>query len=236
MLPAMRFVTVLAAVAGCAAAQHPRPALGTIGGLARDRDSGDPVALADIHLRAAGEVTASHAAKTSKQGTYELAHLRPGRYSLTASFAGQPIDVDDIDVRGGDTTVVDLVFTRGRPVPLHVDFGDPKDGAISHFHPAHVAPHVAVIEGSVTDSATRSPLAGAAVTATGPGGGGGGSTLDTVTDDLGHYRFDSVAPGAYTISAYYSVGGRGQIEIRRSVEVDGGDGAIVPLWVELEGQ
>jgi len=131
--------------------------------------------------------------------------------------------------------VVDLTFTLGQPDPQYTVFGDPKAGAISKFRSPHVAPESAIIEGSVTDSATRAPVAGAAVTATGPGGGAGSSTVETITDDLGHYRFELVPPGAYTVSAYYSIGGRGQIEIRRGgIEVDGGGGVIVPLWVELE--
>jgi hypothetical protein len=52
-------------------------------------------------------------------------------------------------------------------------------------------------------------------------------------DDL--YRFDPVPPGVYVVSAYYSVGNRGQIEVRRSdIEVDAAQGVRVPLWVETE--
>jgi hypothetical protein len=233
MLLAMSRVALLL-LAACGAAQHARPTTGSIGGLARDHDSGDPVAKAQIHLRRDGELTASHAAITAADGSFAIPQLRPGKYTLTASFAGQPIDIDHITVRARETTVVDVTFTLGRPEPLHVDFGNPKDGEIARFHSSHVAAQAAIIEGSVTDAATRAPVAGAAVTATG-GGAGTPVTLETVTDDLGHYRFDSVVPGAYTVSAYYSVGGRGQIEIRRGdIEVDGGGGVIVPLWVELE--
>ncbi|HEY1558778.1 MAG TPA: carboxypeptidase-like regulatory domain-containing protein [Kofleriaceae bacterium] len=232
----MKVVPILTLAAACAAAQHPRPTRGSIGGLARDQDSGDPVAKAQIHLRADGELTASHAVVTAADGSYAIPRLAPGNYTLTASFAGQPIDIDHIAVHAGDTTVVDVTFTLGRPEPLHVDFGDPKDGEIARFRSSHVAARAAIIEGSVTDSATRAPVPGAAVTATSEGGGAGSPvTLETVTDDLGHYRFEAVVPGAYTVSAYYSIGGRGQIEIRRSdIEVDGGGGVIVPLWVELE--
>ena len=40
-------------------------------------------------------------------------------------------------------------------------------------------------------------------------------------------------PGTYVISAYYSVGGHGEIEVRRSdVAVAGGEAVVVPLWIE----
>lgn len=223
---------VLVLALGCGAAQHPaRATQGKLAGMARDRDSGDPVAHADLHLRAEGSL-APHALTTDKNGGYAFDHLAPGRYSLEAEFAGQPIDVEHIDVRAGETTLVDVVFTLGQPDRLYVEFGDPKDGAISRYHSRHLAPQVAIIEGTVTDAATRTPVAGASVTAT-----GGDGTQLAVTDALGRYRFDRVAPGAYTVSAYYSIGGRGQIEIRRSdIAVDGGDDVIVPLWVETNGR
>jgi hypothetical protein len=233
MLPAVtRAVSLLLLLAGCAGAAHPhRPAEGAIAGLARDRESGEPVAHADVRVRAEG-VLAPRTTTTGANGSYELAHLRPGRYSLDAEFAGQPIDIEHIDVHAGGTTVVDVMFTLGKPDRVYVDFGDARDGAIAHYRPRHVAPKVAILEGTVTDAATRAPVAGASVTAT-----AGDLTLQAVTDDLGRYRFDAVAPGAYTVSAYYSIGGRGQMEVRRSdIAVAAGDGVIVPLWVELEKQ
>jgi hypothetical protein len=230
MLPAMRwYLAVLAA--GCASAQHPAPREGTITGLARDRDSGTVIAHAAIHVRAEGSF-APHTATTERDGGYEIGHLAPGRYSLTAEFAGQPIDIEHIDVRAGATTIVDVTFTLGQPDRVQVDFGDPSEGAIAHYRSPHVAPERAIIEGTVTDSATRAPVPGASVTATSTGG-----TLEAVTDDHGRYRFDAVMPGAYVVSVYYSITGRGQMEVRRSnITLRGGDGVIVPIWVELEKQ
>lgn len=217
------------AAAACAGSQHPRPTEGAIVGAARDRDTGDPVARAEIHVRADGELAATRTATSASDGAYTVDHLRPGRYSVAAEFAGQPVDVEHVEVRAGQPTLVDLVFTLGHPDPRHEDFGDPGQGAISRFHPPHLAPGLALIEGTVSDASTRTPVVGASVTATGPAG-----TVLAITDDIGHYRFAPVPPGAYSVSAYYSVGGRGQIEIRRSdIEVDAGAGVHVPLWVEL---
>ncbi len=61
--------------------------------------------------------------------------------------------------------------------------------------------------------------------------------LQTISDDEGRYRFDAVTPGVYAVSAYYAIGGRAQIEVRRSdIHVDGAEAVVVPLWVELAGQ
>ena len=55
----------------------------------------------------------------------------------------------------------------------------------------------------------------------------------TVSDNAGRYHFE-LAPGTYSISAYYSLGGRGQIEVRRSgIDVHAAEAVVVPLWVEL---
>jgi len=80
---------------------------------------------------------------------------------------------------------------------------------------------------------TRERMIGAVVTAVGPRG----DVLQTVTDKQGRYRFDAVDPGVYVISAYYNIGGRGQIEVRRSgIAVEPEQGVIVPIWVELSKQ
>jgi hypothetical protein len=214
---------------GCATAAHvSRPTDGGIAGVARDRESGDTIARVDIHLRAEGEMRAI-AAASDATGHYQIAHVRPGRYTLTAEFAGQPIDVEHIDVRAGDTTVVDLVFTLGQPDRIHVEFGNARDGEIERYKSPRIAAQLAVIEGTLLDVSTRAPVAGASVSATAESG-----TQLAVTDADGRFRFDAVPPGVYTVSAYYSIGGRGQLEIRRgAIEVAGGHGVIVPLWVEL---
>ncbi len=228
----MKYLIVL--LCACGGAQNARtPVDGAIGGLARDRDSRDPVAKAGIHVRLEGEMTA-RSTTTGASGAFHLDHLRPGRYSLTAEFAGQPIDVENIDVRAGDIAIVDVTFTLGQPDPMHVDFGNPKDGAIEHFRPHHLASTVALIEGTVRDQSTRERVAGAVVTAYPTHAGDG--TLQAVTDDQGRFKFEA-PPGTYSVSAYYSIGGRGQIEVRRSdIHVAGAEGVVVPLWVELVKQ
>jgi len=113
----------------CGAPQRARPTTGAIAGLTRDHDSGDPIARAEIRIRA-NATARQFATASSDLGRYDVDHLVPGRYHLTAAFAGQPLEVVNIDVRAGETTMVDLTFTLGRPDPIRVDFGDPRSGAI----------------------------------------------------------------------------------------------------------
>jgi len=222
-------LAVLVACAGTQPPATPSTTLGSIAGVARDHDSGDPIAKAQLHLRPRGELAAT-ARITDRRGSYGFERLAPGRYSLTAEFAGQPIDIENIEVRAGETTFVDLTFTLGRPDPIRVDFNDASQGAIDHYKPRALAGSTAIIEGTVNDSATHERIAGAVVTVTRDRG----ATQQTVSDDAGRYRFEGVAPGRYSVSAYYSISGRAQIEVRRSdIAVVAAEAVVVPLWLEV---
>jgi hypothetical protein len=219
-------------VAACGAWRHPpRPTVGAIAGIARDHDSGDAVAKADIVVRADGNL-APYRAVTTAGGGYVIDRLKPGRYSLSATFAGQPVDVERITVRAGDTAVVDIVFTLGHPDPVRYEFGDPRAGLIDHYHPPGLAPTASIIEGTVNDAGSHGRVGGAVVTVV-----GGTGVLQTVSDEQGRYRFERITPGTYAVSTYYSVSGHGQMEIRRSdIHVDGAEAVYVPLWIESAGQ
>jgi hypothetical protein len=222
-------IAVVVALVGCGATSHTAsaPAFGAISGVARDHDSGERVAKADLHLRSRGDFAATSRV-SDDNGAYDFEHLAPGRYSLAAEFAGQPIHVENIQVRAGETTYVDLTFTLGRPDPIQVNFGDASQGAIDHYKPQDGVP---LIEGTVNDVGTHERVAGAVVTATRPGIV---DTLQTISDDAGRYRFEAVQPGTYSVSAYYSISGRGQIEVRRSgIQVAAAEAVVVPLWIEL---
>ena len=110
----------LACLVACGAPQRARSTTGGIAGLARDHDSGDPIAKAEIRVRS--EATAAQILTASSDvGRYGVDRLPPGRYSVFAAFAGQPLDVVNVDVRPGQVTQVDLVFTLGRPDRIRID-------------------------------------------------------------------------------------------------------------------
>jgi hypothetical protein len=232
----VRSIVVWLALVACTAcgashgATRAKATQGGIAGLARDHDSGDPIAKAEIHVRAQGQF-APLTTSSSDHGLYRLDHLAPGTYSLSAVFAGQTVDVSNIDIRAGSVSTVDLVFTLGRPDPVRVDYGDPKVSAIDRYRPKNLTASVAIIEGTVNDLSTHQRVGGAVVTAV---GGDVTKTQQTVSDDDGRYRFDAVTPGVYSVSAYYSISGRGQIEVRRSgIDVAGAEAVVVPLWIEM---
>lgn len=205
-----------------------RPTTGAIAGLVRDRDTGDPIAKADLRITTGGP---SRSVVSGDNGLYDIDHLSPGKYALVAVFAGQPIEISNIDVRAGNVTMVDIVFTLGRPEPIKVDFGNAKESAIERYRPTKAAPQVAIIEGTVSDTATKQRVPGAVVTAI--IGDDPNKTQQTVSDDYGRFRFETL-PGTYSVSAYYSVGGRGQIEVRRSnIAVEGAEAVHVPLFIEM---
>jgi Carboxypeptidase regulatory-like domain len=221
----------VASFAACAASHRPPlPTTGGIAGLARDHDSGDPVAKAEIYLRAPGQFR-PQSTVSSDRGLFDIQRLKPGRYTLSASFAGQPVEVSNIEVRAGEITMVDVTFTLGRPDPIHIDHGA-KGSEIDRYRPRHLASTVAVIEGTVNDTSTRQRVSGAVVTAV--HGDDAATTQQTISDEAGRFRFEAVPPGTYSISAYYSIGGRGQIEVRRSgISVAGAEAVVVPLWIEM---
>jgi hypothetical protein len=229
ILALVRIAVLLACLVACGAPQHARPTTGAIAGLARDRDSGDPIAKVEIRVRE-GATAAPRVTTSGDRGLYDVDRLPPGRYSLSASFAGQPLDVVNIDVRAGEVTTVDLVFTLGRPDRIRIDFGDPAASSIDRYRPRGLDGGGGVIEGTVNDTATRMRVPGAVVTAVGDDVT---RTQQTVSDDHGRFRFHAVPPGVYSVSAYYTLGGRGQIEVRRSgIHVGGAEAVVVPLWIE----
>jgi hypothetical protein len=220
---------VIAASCGGSVHRH-RATKGAVLGIARDLDSGDPVAFATILLRKQGDPL-SATRKSSDRGLYQFLQLEPGLYNVSGSFAGQTVDVSNVPVLAGESIPVDITFTLGHPDAIHIDYGNAKDGSITRFRPKQLKPGVAKIQGTLTDNRTRGRIVGAAISLINQR-----EITDTkqvVTDEFGTFQFDDVPPGIYALSSYYSVQGR-QIELRRSeISVQAGDGVFVPLWVEV---
>jgi hypothetical protein len=230
MLPLATWTCALGlvlAACGATAAQPtarragPTATTGSIGGLARDQTSGDPLAGASIDL-STGARTMS-----GDRGLYAIDDIKPGRHELVAKYAGQTVTVKNIEIDAGQVTFVDVNFTLGVVEPVAVDHSLPTKYEITRYRTKRET----FIEGVVTQVESNERVAGAVVTAVRDPAI---ETLQTVTDDAGRYRFDDVSPGTYIVSAYYSVGGRAQIEVRRSdIAVKHGEGVMVPIWVEL---
>ena len=216
---------MLIAAAACAAAPPVKPRDGAIGGLVRDHDTGAAAGFASVRLPGTTLTT-----RATREGLFGFDHLAPGRYRIEAELGSAHAVIENIGVVLGEATVVDVELSSGGAV---VDFsGDARDNSIDHYTPAHHDASTGMIDGTVADVSSRRRVVGAVVTAVTPAASGP-LTFQTVSDDAGRYRFDAVPPGTYTVSAYYSVYGHGQIELRRSeIEVTAGHGVRVPLWIE----
>ncbi len=224
---------LLIAIVACLAACRPQPApttTGAIAGLCRDRSTGTPVASATLSLARDGALTSTQVA-SGIDGDYRLERLPPGRYDLAATYAGQIVRIDHIDVAVGATIEVDVEFTLGEPGHHRTSFGDAREGDLRTYRPPGADPTTGGLEGTLTDAATRERAIGSVVTAVGPDG----AITQVVTDDHGRFVMPRLAPGPYGVSAYYTVANRGTIEVKRlAVPVRAGETVVVPLFVELQ--
>ncbi len=210
-----------------AADRPPASRFGAVTILCTDRDSAEIVAHADLVLRGPTPATMT----SSKYGFATFDHLQPGTYDLVATFADQPVEIDAVAVRANQTSYLDVTFTLGQPDPVKHRWGDGGLAPVERFRPRGMAPTVSRIEGTVSDVTTHARVSGASITAQ---RGTAPDVLQAVTDDQGRFRFDDVLPGSYTLSADYSISGRGQIQVRRSgIEIAAGEGARVPLAIEI---
>jgi large repetitive protein len=148
-----------------------------ISGTVTDSVSGNPLAGAVVRLRTGGfPVTVIDSAITSGTGTYSIDSVMPGTYSLNATAAGHTAK-----------TIAGVVVAAA-PISQNI----PLVGL-----PAGIR-----ISGSVIDSVSGLPLAGAIVRLRTPAGPGGGTLVDSaITIANGTYAIDSVQPGTYNLVA-----------------------------------
>jgi len=228
----MRLLLVLAVLVACGHPAPPStPTRGGIGGQLRDRVTGQPVT---------GTVTAHDeddfdvsTVIVGTDGGYVLEGLRPGTYGLVVEILGGPLQFTGVPVTAGHVTAFDIPIDRGAIGGDAVRFAELASDDVTDYGPPDLDPARARLEGSVTDSVTRERVAGAIVTTTHPETG---ETLTAVSDDLGWFRFADLPPGTYTLSAFYQVPRRGQIEVRRmDVPVPAGRAVVVPMTIEVTG-
>ena len=239
-LPVVRFLLVSALLVACGTSggMHggggatQRKPDGALTGLARDGDTADPLGAADIRIEPPN--AAKPSGVSGRDGMYTIDHVKPGVYTVIGSYAGQTITTKNVRVDAGEASYVDVSFTPSRPDPHLLDYADPKLSEITKYR---TRDNRTLIEGTVSDSGTRARIAGAVVTAFGPTGAPTDETLQTVSGDDGRFKFPDLTPGVYVVSAYYSVGDRAQIEVRRSdIHVEVGDDINVPLFIETTKQ
>lgn len=229
----MRVALIFLAAAAC---HHghvgpPAPTTGAIAGLIRDRDSGQALPKAALAIQKDGELDPL-LIDAGPDGAYEAPRLPPGRYDVTASYAGVTVDVRGVTVTAGHTAAVDLDLRLGQPVVEHVDYGDPHEGDVRTYRAPGADPTTGALEGTVADAATRERVPGAVVTATSPALR---DAVQVITDDRGRYTIAPLAPGTYSVSAYYTVAHHATIQVERNqIPVHGGETAVVPLFVETQ--
>lgn len=225
-----------AACRGGATVAPSPPLEGGISGLVRELGTGDPVAMAKVEVfdQALGALAAPavDARLSDQRGLYFFNSLPEATYRVRAEFAGSVVEMTDVPVVRGRMVSVDLPFSLGAVEPLLLSYGNARDGAIDRYRPRHAPADRGLIEGTVSDAGTRERVVGAVVTVTPTG------TVDArqeVTDDQGRFLFRDLPPATYTVSAYYSVGGRAQIEVQRNgVLVVPAEAVVAPMWIEVE--
>jgi len=226
----VRAAVLALALAACHAPHPPAPTTGAIAGLVLDQRSGQPLGMASVAIAREGQL-APTVDKTGNDGAFLFPRLTPGRYDVTASYAGVVVQIAGVRVTAGRTTEVDARLLLGVPGTSHVDFGDSHEGDVLRFHPPHADPARGLLVGTVTDVATRERIVGTVVTATSPALP---QAIQVITDDHGRFRFPDLPPGKYAVSAYYTVAHHATIEVKHEVEVHGGEGVSVPLFIETE--
>ena len=235
-LGSVRRFLVLVCLAACPHAapppSAPAPTTGGIAGEVRARDTGEPVrATLTAHDQQSFVV---ETARTGADGGYAIDGLAPGVYDMVVELPGTTLQLTGIPVTAGHTTGFDVPVDIGGVELPPIAFERVEGGDIRVYAPPELegGDH-ARVEGTVTDTVSLERVAGAVIVADAPELA---EPLTGVSDDRGRFRFPSVPPGTYTLSAFYNVDRRGQIEVRRSeIAVVAGTAVTVPMFVEVSG-
>ena len=91
-----------------ALAPQARAQTATLKGFVTDRSDGNPLELVNVVLQGAGGERRGVA--TNREGSYLLARLEPGRYTLQASFVGYETYADTLDLDGGEVRTLSIAL------------------------------------------------------------------------------------------------------------------------------
>lgn len=114
----------------------------------------------------------SGSVSTAANGSYLLSNLEPGTYTLRASATGFSSQNRSVTLGSGDNRTINFTLVSD-------------------------APQGGVLEGTVTRSDTRQPLAGALVQLT---GGAGTIPQTQTTEEDGTFRFSNLSTGVYRLA------------------------------------
>jgi len=232
-MPLMRRLAALLILTACGhppAPVAPQPTTGSIAGTVHEAASREPLSFVTVFAGAAGEVLAT--AVTDGDGAFTLGDLQPGRYQVTARFGERSVTVDDVAVTAG--AAVPLTLALALVPAQEAPAGTAAGGAPVAAGNAPPIDHDGVggIRGLIRDRVSNEVLPGAVVTATTPGVR---DAIMSMADGNGHYRMPALRPGLYTLSAYYTVIDRGNIEVRRTnVRVVAGEMTVVDLDLDAQ--
>ena len=191
----LRILLLLLAIAQAAPVQPPGPA-GTceIHGRVTDKDTGQPIARALVHLHNAGS-RERFVARTDDAGRFRFTGLGPGQYS--------GIVIADPFRPTHDTG--SLSGAPGRPLVL-------KEGEVREFDVA--LPRTFAVDVRVVDE-WGDPLSGIRLSGRSPQGGGGSMMMwNHTTDDRGRQRVFGLQAGNYIFCAESGSTGRSS-DVRR---------------------
>lgn len=236
-------ITLALLALGCGGRSAPAvpaaPTTGAIAGVVKDSATGDPLSFARVEATEWSTRRAvPDSVTTQADGTYRLDALAEGTYLIEVQYADHRIRFFTVPVHLGRTTTLDVpIDASGLTSSASYDYVDMQRNPIATAAPVgpdreRAAPQSGGIRGSVRDQASKQFLPGAVVAATTPG------LRDAqlaIADDDGAYVLRSLPPGLYTLSVYYHLIERGNIEVRRTgVGVNVGEITVIDLVLDAQ--
>ncbi len=234
--------TALALATACSHPAPPRaPARtgGTIAGSVRDASSGDALSFADIEITEWGSMKdrTVRSASSLANGQFALTGLRKGLYMVDIRYGEHRVRVFAVPVDVQDTTQLKVTIDTGALTSdRSYQYVNMAKNPVATAKPAELeqrriaAARTGAIHGVVTEIASKQRLPGAVVAATTPG------VRDAqlaIADGKGAYQLRGLPPGTYTLSVYYHLVERGNIEVRRTgVAVSAGHETVVDLQLD----